>query len=119
MMKRTILDIEGVFSHESKLPRPDSMYGASFVSPDETNTTNTDTTSDSGMAPVSQRFPVKLDMSQVLGGLDLLPEQAEAIVKGNFEAKMDAGSQPKAKLPPSVMMQLSPQDKKLLDEMEA
>lgn len=115
-MKRTVLDIEGVFSHESMLPRPDSMFGAKFETTSE-NSTSVDV-SDAEHMPVTTGTP-KLDMSQVAGGLDLAPEQIEEILRGvsKTPAKKVDSQNEGLSLPVNVLTQLSAEDRAALSDL--
>lgn len=82
MMKRTILDIDGVFSHETRFSRPGSMFGGVFTS----NVNETELASSDGEESVASAvlssFPGKLDLSQIAGDVDLDPEAIEEVISG-------------------------------------
>lgn len=83
MMKRTILDIEGVFSHESLFSLPDSMFGGVFSSHlNQTEEARSGEAAESVAAAVLSTFPGKLDLSQIAGDVQLNPDEIEEVISG-------------------------------------
>jgi hypothetical protein len=76
-MRRTILDIDGIFNHQSRQSRPDNMFGAKFISSNDGSGAAPDTS----FQAVASSTP-KLDISQIAGEVALNPEEIEEIISG-------------------------------------
>jgi hypothetical protein len=116
IMKRTLLDIEGVFSHESAIGRPDNMFGAQFTNP---NATEFGGKSDSGIGidsttlmPVVNNDPGEMDLSQMAHGLGLGADEVEEIIKGRPTRSGAGGSMS------NILMQLPKEDRDELRKLE-
>lgn len=115
-MKRTVLDIDGVFSHESLVPRPDVVFGGRFTSATYNNSGNDDDASfNQALTVVPQREPAKLDLNQIATGLSLNPDQIEELITG----KTGQGSLQTQALADTVLVQLSPEDRQALQRISA
>lgn len=109
-MKRTVLDIEGVFSHESLMARPEGMFGARFTSTH--NDTDDGLSYEEAMTSVLTKDPVKLDLNQIATGLSLNPAQVEELVTGKSSDSLQDQA-----LADSVMYQLSAEDRAALERI--
>lgn len=88
-MKRTILDIEGVFSHESRFSLPESMFGGVFSAHlNETDNYHPSHESESVASAVLSTFPGKLDLSQIAGDVQLNPDEIEEVISGKSQRKV-------------------------------
>jgi hypothetical protein len=106
-MKRTILDIDGVFQHESALARPDNLYGGSYAQPPA------EPESDEHQ-PMGVFVPQpKIDLSALAGGSSLSADAIEEMMTGQGSAD----SVEKQALADSMMIQMSPEDRRALMEM--
>ncbi len=81
-MKRTILDIDGIFTHESSFNRPDNLFGAQFIGP----SASAESTDDSLPMTVVVNSTPKLDISQLAAGLSLKPEEIQEVISGRSES---------------------------------
>lgn len=113
-MKRTVLDIDGVFhtegKHESSVNRPEKIVGGQFRhTPDAS-----DVASDFDVSELTsvQTVLPKIDMSQVAQGVSLNPDEIEEMITGSV-----AESPERQALADSVMFQMDPADRKALEEL--
>jgi len=113
-MKRTVLDIEGVFAtHESTIARPEKLFGAQYGA----NTTHLEAQHQESMSkttetvPIVQNSPSGLDFSQAVAGLGIGPDQAEEMMGNQKYESQTATDNDETKAMHTLMMQLSPDDR--------
>lgn len=115
MMKRTVLDIDGVLSHESNMPRPDALFGGKYLSPPAKPEPVEDLPEDVRSAVLSN-LPAKLDLNQIASGVELSPIEIEEMISGNGDSS-DGRKKRNQAFAENVMVQLSPEDREALKNL--